>query len=74
METRDNGYKNYSGKIYNVGIYLRISREDEESNQTSQSILNQKNFLTKYAIENGFNIIECYIEACDIIRPTQETV
>ena len=51
-----------SGKIYNAGLYLRLSREDEDSSSQSQSIVNQKDFLTAYAIENGFNIIDYYID------------
>ena len=62
MKTLESNYK-----IYNVGIYLRLSREDEEQTAISQSILNQKDFLTAYAIENGFNIIDYYIDEAVII-------
>ena len=58
----ESNYKNNINKIYNVGIYLRLSKEDEEHTTVSQSILNQKDFLTTYAIENGFNIIDYYID------------
>ena len=34
-------------KTYNVGIYLRLSRDDGEEN-VSESIINQKEYLTKY--------------------------
>ena len=29
-------------KIYNVGIYIRLSREDDEKTYESESITNQK--------------------------------
>jgi len=49
--------------IYKVGIYLRLSREDEDKkNDFSESILNQKEFLTAYCLENGFSITDTY---CD---------
>ena len=57
-----NNYKNNGGKIYNAGIYIRLSREDEEHGAVSQSIINQKDFLSAYAAENGFNIVDCYID------------
>lgn len=62
MQTLESNYKNNSNKIFNAGIYLRLSREGEENTAFSQSILNQKDFLTTYAIDNGFNIIDCYID------------
>ena len=51
-----------SGGIYNAGLYLRLSREDEESTAISESIINQKDFLTEYAISNSINIIDYYID------------
>jgi len=62
MKALENNYKSSGSKIYNVGIYLRLSREDDENNAVSQSITNQKDFLTTYAIENEFNIIDYYID------------
>ncbi len=50
-------------QIYNVGMYLRISREDEEKySEQSESIINQKDFLTRIIIENGWNLVDIY---CD---------
>ena len=54
-------YKNYGSKTYNAGIYLRLSKEDETTGQ-SESIGNQKDFLTRYAVENSFNIADYYID------------
>lgn len=49
--------------IYNAGIYVRLSREDEDKErQVSGSIINQEEFLRRYAIENGFNIIDVYAD------------
>ena len=58
MITRDS-YPN--AKVYNVGLYLRLSREDEEDGQ-SMSIKNQKDYLMNYVFENGWNIIEIYTD------------
>ena len=58
----ESNYKNNSSTLFNVGIYLRLSREDEENTAVSQSIINQKDFLTEYAVENSFNIIDYYID------------
>ena len=36
-------------KIYNVGIYIRLSREDEDKQkQESESISNQRNIILDY--------------------------
>ena len=49
--------------IFNVGVYVRLSREDEDRNgNDSESIKNQKDYILKYVIENGFNLIQIY---CD---------
>lgn len=48
-------------KTYNVGIYCRLSREDEGDNQ-SESINNQRDYLTKYVLENGWIIVDIYID------------
>jgi len=48
-------------KKFNVGIYLRLSQEDEKHGQ-SESIGNQKDFITCYVIEQGWNIVDVYID------------
>jgi len=48
-------------KIYDVGIYLRLSREDDTAGQ-SESIENQRKLLERYVIEQGWNIKEIYID------------
>ncbi len=47
--------------IFNVGIYARISREDENNiNNISESITNQVEFLERIVLENGWNLVEVY--------------
>lgn len=46
---------------YNVGVYARLSRDDERSGE-SVSIENQKELLTQYVKEQGWNLYDYY---CD---------
>lgn len=47
---------------YNVGIYVRLSQEDERSGE-SLSIENQKKMLTEYVSkQDGWNLIDIYID------------
>ena len=46
---------------YNVGIYARLSRDDERTGE-SVSIENQKELLTQYVKEQGWNLYDYY---CD---------
>lgn len=46
----------------NAGIYLRLSKEDINSDFDSQSIQNQKSLITDYAAKNGFVIYDYYID------------
>lgn len=48
-------------KTYNVGIYCRLSNDDERDGE-SVSIENQKLLLQRYVREHGWNEIDCY---CD---------
>ncbi len=48
-------------QVYNVGIYCRLSNDDERDGE-SVSIENQKLVLQKYVRERGWNEIGCY---CD---------
>ena len=54
-------------KIY---LYARLSQEDEQTGD-SNSIVNQRSILTKYAEENNLTPYEFVYEACDILEPTQ---
>jgi len=46
---------------YNVGIYCRLSRDDDNSSE-SASIATQKAMITKYVQENGWNIVDYYVD------------
>lgn len=48
-------------KIYRVGIYIRLSREDEKVGE-SESVTNQRSLLTKYVSENGYELVGTYID------------
>lgn len=50
-----------SYNIFNTAIYLRLSRDDGTEKE-SESIQNQKTFLTQYVVKNGFNLIDIYID------------
>ena len=50
---------NQDNKI--TALYCRLSQEDENSGD-SDSIVNQKSILTKYAEENGFKNIQVFID------------
>lgn len=58
-----------------VAIYCRLSDEDKnkDAEDESQSIQNQKNLLTNYAMENGWNIYGIYSDddwsGLDSMRP-----
>lgn len=44
-----------------TALYLRLSRDDEKESE-SESISNQREFLTDYAKRNSFNIVEIFID------------
>ena len=46
---------------YNVGIYVRLSKDDERLGE-SVSIENQKMILTRYVAEQGWNIVDIYVD------------
>lgn len=47
---------------FNVGIYCRLSRDDNNGHLESMSIANQRQVLTDYVTEKGWNLTECYID------------
>ncbi len=49
-------------EIFNTAICYRLSREDENNTSTSENIKNQVEFLTKYVIDQGWNISEVYTD------------
>ncbi|MDO5557908.1 MAG: recombinase family protein [Clostridia bacterium] len=58
---RDNIIKNID---YRVGIYIRLSREDEEKEKykESESVQNQRTLLMQYVKENRLNYISEYVD------------
>ena len=48
-------------ETYNVGIYCRLSRDDERTGE-SVSIENQREMLSRYVREQGWNLYDIY---CD---------
>ena len=42
---------------YNVGIYIRLSREDDDKTLESESITNQRSLLLQYVKENVVNVL-----------------
>ena len=55
----------FNGKIYNVGIYIRLSREDEKTSKIeSESITNQRNLILNYINKSSdnFKIYDEYVD------------
>ena len=48
--------------FYSVGIYIRLSREDENKEDVSESIINQKSLLLQYVKENNLRVYDIYID------------
>lgn len=46
---------------FKAGIYIRLSREDGDKLE-SESVSNQRTILERYVKENGFNLIDEYID------------
>lgn len=57
-----------ASEIYKVGIYLRLSRDDEKDDE-SQSISNQRDYIMNYIINNNLVLVDEYID--DGISGTQ---
>ena len=49
-------------KVYNAGIYIRLSREDDDKVNESESITNQKSLLLQYVKENNLRVYDIYID------------
>lgn len=49
-------------KQYNAALYCRLSRDDNNGTSESVSIQSQKEMLTVYAEEKGYNIVDVYID------------
>ena len=51
-----------SNKGYNAALYCRLSRDDKNGNSESMSIQSQRDMLTAYAEEKGYNIVGSYVD------------
>ena len=49
-------------QTYNAGIYCRLSRDDERIGE-SVSIENQRVLLTRYVQEQGWRLVQTYVES-----------
>ncbi len=49
-------------KIYTAGLYIRLSREDDDKTYESESITNQKSLLLQYVKENNLRVYDTYID------------
>ncbi len=49
---------------YKVGIYIRLSREDEEKEtyEESESVQNQRTLLMQYLTQNKLNFVAEYVD------------
>ncbi len=50
-----------ANETYKVGIYLRLSRDDEKDDE-SQSITNQRDYIMNYIIHNNLVLVDEYID------------
>ena len=49
---------------FNVGIYIRLSQEDDDKKyeSDSESVINQRTLLKNYVKENNFSFIDEYVD------------
>ena len=47
---------------YKVGIYIRLSKEDDDKGVESESITNQRNLLLQYLKENNLLLVKEYVD------------
>ena len=52
----------YLNNIYKAGAYIRLSKEDENGEEESASVINQRNYIKEFAEKNGFEIYDYYID------------
>ncbi|MDD4298751.1 MAG: recombinase family protein [Bacilli bacterium] len=47
---------------YKVGMYIRLSREDEDKGNESESITNQRSFILDFIKENNYTLYDEYVD------------
>ena len=58
-------YNSYLTNLdYNAGIYIRLSQEDKDKKyeSDSESVVNQRQILKDYVKNNGYNLVDEYID------------
>ena len=48
--------------IYRVGIYIRLSKEDINKNNESESVINQRSLINRYVCENNLCVLKEYVD------------
>ena len=59
---------------FRVGIYARLSRDDNNGNLESMSIANQRQILSDYVNEKGWILVEEYVDEHAIIGTSGENL
>ena len=64
MEVLTNVLNKVSEIVYKVAIYIRLSKEDEKDDKEkdSESVTNQRNILLKFVKDNGYELVDIYID------------
>lgn len=64
MEVLKNVLNKVSEIVYKVAIYIRLSKEDEKDDKEkdSESVTNQRNILLKFVKDNGYELVDIYID------------
>lgn len=60
-------------KIYLVGIYCRLSKDDGTDNE-SASIATQKSILTDYVKKQGWHIAKTYVDVVILVQISKDQV
>ena len=60
-------------KIYEVGIYCRLSKDDGTDNE-SASIATQKSILTDYVKKQGWHIAKTYVTMVILVQISKDQV
>ncbi len=47
---------------YKVAMYIRLSKEDEDKKEESQSVTNQRSLIISFIKENNLNLVGTYID------------
>lgn len=64
MQILTNVLNEVKNTVYRVAIYIRLSKEDEKDDKEkdSESVTNQRNILLKFIKDNGYELVDIYID------------